>query len=219
MADRRAGQLGGICGILFAALTLPSFVVGRPEVLDETSSPQEVIDYFSAWQDQLLIGNGVVLIFAAFFFLWFLGILHGMLRRAEGEWYGLSSVALAGGLMLITLKLAGVAAEIYYPSTLVRFENFQQDAQLGFLALEFSGWLYHFAYIGASVLITATSVVALRTNILPKWLAWVSFVVALVLLLHFLVPIGSLLALLWVAAVSVLMLAGFVNPSTLTTRS
>jgi hypothetical protein len=89
-------RLGGICGILFAGLTIPSFVVGRLEALDEKSSTREVIDYFNAGQDQFLIGNGLVLIFAAFFFLWFLGILHGMLRRAEGEWEGLSSAALAG---------------------------------------------------------------------------------------------------------------------------
>jgi hypothetical protein len=112
-----------------------------------------------------------------------------------------------------------VAAEIYYPATLARFENFRQDAQLGFLSVEFSGWLYHFAYVGASVLITATSVVALRTGVLPRWLAWAGFAVALVLLLHFLIPVGALLMLLWVAAVSVLMLAGFVGPSALTTRS
>ncbi|HEY6751131.1 MAG TPA: hypothetical protein VI027_07385 [Rubrobacteraceae bacterium] len=39
----------------------------------------------------------MLFIFAVFFFLWFLGILHGMLRRAEGEEEtGLPSVALAG---------------------------------------------------------------------------------------------------------------------------
>ena len=37
------------------------------------------------------------MILAAFLFLWFLGILHSMLRRAEGEEEtGLPSIALAG---------------------------------------------------------------------------------------------------------------------------
>ena len=50
----------------------------------------------------------MLFIFAVFFFLWFLRILHGMLRRAEGEEEtGLPSVALAGGLALVALKLVG----------------------------------------------------------------------------------------------------------------
>lgn len=113
-----------------------------------------MLDYFDAAQGGFQIWNGLLFIFAAFFFLWFLGILHSMLRRAEGEEEtGLPSVALAGGLTLIALKLVGVTAEIHYPSALDRFENFVQDAQLAFLSLELSGWLCHYAYnVGAAVL-------------------------------------------------------------------
>lgn len=211
-------RVGGICGILFAVLTVPSFVVGRPEVLEEGSSTEEVIAYFNAGQDAFLISNGLLFIFSAFFFLWFLGILHGMLQRTEDEGEGLPSVALAGGLTLITLKLAGVAAEIYYPATLGRFENFQEDAQLGFMSLELSGWLYHVAYLGASALIAATSVVALRRGVLPRWLAWAGLVVALLALLHFVIPLSAPLVLLWVLVVSVLMLTGSVGHSTRLTR-
>jgi hypothetical protein len=155
----------------------------------------------------------LLFIFAVFFFLWFLGILHGMLRRAEGEEEtGLPSVALAGGLALVALKLVGVSAEINYSSTLGRFDNFQEDAQLAFLSQELSGWLYHYAYnVGAAVLIAASSMVALNTGVLPRWLAWSGLVVALILLLHFLIPLGSLLALLWFVMVAVIMLAGGVG--------
>jgi len=56
-------------------------------------------------QDGILLYNGLLLIFAAFFFLWFLGALHGVLRSVEGGSGGNSSVALAGGLVFITLML------------------------------------------------------------------------------------------------------------------
>ena len=106
----------------------------------------------------------------------------------------------------------GVSAEINYPSALERFDNFQEDAQLAFLSQELSGWLYHYAYnVGAAVLIAASSVVALNTGVLPRWLAWSGLVVAIILLLHFLIPLGSLLALLWFVMVAVLMLAGGVG--------
>jgi len=158
-----AVRIGGICGILFVVLVVPSFL-SPPDTPVAASGPQDVIDYFNSRQDGILIFNGLLLIFAAFFFLWFLGVLQDVLRGAEGEGYGFSSVSLAGGLLFIALVVAGAAVEIVYPATLARFENFQQDAQLGFLSLALSGWMYRFAFVGMSVLIAATSAVTLRTG-------------------------------------------------------
>ena len=207
MAAGMAVRIGGICGILFVVLVVPSFL-SPPDTPVAASGPQDVIDYFNSRQDGILIFNGLLLIFAAFFFLWFLGVLQDVLRGAEGEGYGFSSVSLAGGLLFIALVVAGAAVEIVYPATLARFENFQQDAQLGFLSLALSGWMYRFAFVGMSVLIAATSAVTLRTGILPEWLAWAGFAVALVALLRFLGPLSAWVPLLWVVAVSVLMLTG-----------
>ncbi len=68
-----------------------------------------------------------------------------------------------------------------------------------------SRWLYSFAWVGMSALIAATSVLALETDTLPRWLAWAGFVFAVLALLKFLMPLATL-ALLWVLVVSVLML-------------
>ena len=111
--------------------------------------------------------------------------------------------------MFITLVLAGAAVEIVYPATLARFENFRADAQLGFLSLALSGWMYRFALAGMSVLIAAASVVVLTTGVMPRWLALVGFLAALFALLRFLIPLGGILGLVWVLVVSALMLAGF----------
>jgi hypothetical protein len=188
-------------------LVVPSFL-SPPDTPVATSGPQDVIDYFTDRQDSILTLNGLLLIFAALFFLWFLGVLHNVLQGAEGEGYGFSSVSLVGGLLFVALVLAGAAIEIIYPATLARFENFRQDAQVGFLSLALSGWLYRFAFVGMSVLIAATSVVVLRTGVLPRWLGWAGLLVALVALLRFLGPLSAWLSLLWVVAVSVLMVAG-----------
>jgi hypothetical protein len=219
---RAAVRLGGLSGILFVVLFVPSYL-SAPDSPIATSGPQDVIDYFTDRQDGILIINGLLLVFDAFFFLWFLGTLHGVLQDAEGEGHGFSSVSLAGGLIFIALVLTGAAVEIVYPATLARFENFQQDAQLGFLSLALSGWMYRFAFVGMAALIAATSVIALRTSVLPGWVAWAGFVAALVALLRFLGPLGGWLALLWVIAVSVLMLTGGVGstgaPHTRTVRT
>ena len=71
-----------------------------------------------------LIFNRVLTIFSAFFFVWFLGMLHSVLRRAEGEGVGFSSVALAGVVMFVALSWAGVADEVSFPAALTPFVNF-----------------------------------------------------------------------------------------------
>jgi len=210
-------RLGGVCGILFVILLVPGVLVARPDVPDASLSAQQVLDYFDDKQGALLIGNGLSFIFAAFFFLWLLGVLHGVLRSAEGEHSGLSSAALAGGAMFVVLETAGASVEIIHPASTSRFENFQPDTQLAFVSQALSGWLYSFAWVGLAILLSATSLVALGTGILPRWLAWAGFLAALVAVLKFLVPHATL-ALLWILAVSVLMIMGSVSPSAPGTR-
>ncbi len=63
-------------------------------------------------------------------------------------------------------------------------------------------------------MISATSLLALTTGVLPRWLALAGLVVALLTLLHFLFPLlGALAGLAWIAAVSALMLTGGVRRS------
>lgn len=202
-------RLGGICGLLYVLLLIPSFFLSRPDVIEGALSAEGVIEYHAARQDAFLFGNGVLVLFAAFFFLWFLGILCGMLWRAESEGPWLSLVALTGGLAFIALSRGGTVTEILYAATVSRFDNFAQDAQLAFFSVAFSSWMYHFAQVGTAVMVTATSLVALGTGVLPRWLALVGFLLALAALLHFVLPLlGVLAALVWVALVSALMLIG-----------
>lgn len=73
MLNRRAAvRLGGISGILFVVLFIPPYL-SAPDTLFTMSGPQDVIDYFADRQDGILFIKGLLLIFAAFFFLLFLG--------------------------------------------------------------------------------------------------------------------------------------------------
>lgn len=112
MAERDLARLGGVCGLLFALLMVPAYVVGYPDAPTSTSSVEEMIAYFGEGPGAFVLANGVIPLFSAFFFVCFLGALHGLLRRAEGEGGALSSAALAGGTLFITLSCAGYAAEI-----------------------------------------------------------------------------------------------------------
>jgi hypothetical protein len=210
MTDKHILRLGGISGLLFVILFIPSYL-SPPDSPGFTSSVQQVLDHFTIRRDEILTLNGVMLVFAAFFFVWFLGVLHSVLQDVEREGYGFSSVALTGGLLFVTLMLAGAAVEIVHPAAQARFTNFRPDAQLGLLSYALAGWMYRFCFVGMSALIAATSVVALRTSLLPKWLAWAGLVCGVFALLRYFGPLSGWLALAWIAVVSVLMLAGAVG--------
>lgn len=205
-------RFGGISGILFVVLVIPLYIVGTPDAPSNLAEAEEVVRYFAGNASGFLIFNGVFAIFCLFFFLWFLGILRGVLRGAEGEGGLLSSVALAGGLIYAALVSVGWVTEIAYPAAETRFVNFEA-AQLGFLTLVLAAWSYVFANAGMSVLVSAASLIILRTGILPRWLALFGLVAALLALLAFLIPpYGGMLALLWVVVLSALMLVGSVGP-------
>lgn len=212
----RAARIGGISGILYVVLFIPAYIVGSPDLPNPASSAQGVFDYFGEGVGTFLFFNGYLPVFAYFFLMLFLGALYGVLRTAEGNDEGgwLSSAALVGGVTWVTLSLAGVTVEIAHPAAQSRFVDFELDSQLVFITLALATWLYHFCQVGASVLVTATSIIALESGVLPRWLALAGFVVALLTLLHFLVPLlAALVGLLWIAVVSVLMVIGAAGAS------
>jgi CHASE2 domain-containing sensor protein len=209
MTDTNLLRLGGVFGLLAVIAIIPAYLVGYP---DAASSSAEANTYFDAGLGTFVFSNGVLPILHVFFFILFLAVLYGVLRQVEeGTPRGgvLPAAALAGGIVFIGLSAAGFAAEIVYPATLLRFGSLEPDAQFVLVSLTLSSWLYHFCQVGASVMVFVTSLVALGTGVLPRWLALVGFVVALLTLLHFLLPLVAALAgLAWVTVVSVLMLTG-----------
>lgn len=215
MDGRTAVRLGGIFGLLAVVVMIPAYLVGYP---DAPGSPEEASAYFGAGIGTFVFFNGVLPLFHVFFFILFLGVLYGVLRGAGDDdargvrGGGLSAAALAGGIVFVGLEAVGFAAEILYPAALQRFGVFEPDAAFVLVSLTLSSWLYHFCQVGASAMVLVTSVVALETGVLPRWLALAGFVVALLTILHFLVPlVAALVGLLWIAAVSVLMLTGGVG--------
>ena len=221
MADGNLVRLGGIFGLLSVVIMIPAYLVGSPDV---PGSPEQAGSYFEAGLGTFVFSNGVLPLFHIFFFILFLGVLYGLLRGAEEGDRGaagggvrgvLPAAALAGGILFAALEAAGFAAEILFPAALQRFGVFEPDAAFVLVSLTLASWLYHFCQIVASAMVLVTSLVALSIGVLPRWLALAGFVVALLTLLHVLLGlVAGLVGLLWIAAVSVLMLTGGIGGAT-----
>ncbi len=171
MNETRFERLGALGGVVFVVLVVVGALIGGtpPKVTD---SAQEITSYFRDNQDALKIAGylgGVAIVP----FFWFLGTLYGRLRRAEGGNGRVSGIALTGGVATAAVALIGYGVTGYgalYPDAGV--ESFRISTII-------------FGYLGfaAAVFTAATSVVIMRTALLPAAVAW----------------LGAIDALLWIA--------------------
>jgi hypothetical protein len=204
--ERRAGW-GGIAFVVFSVAW--SLVVASADLAGFDASDEAIADSYdpetgdagSLWLASLFLAlAGVGL-------LWFLGSLRTLLRRAEPSGR-LAAVAFGAGLVLAGLMFVknsiqlGLAAAVEWEDVIV-----EPDA-LRLLDATYFGLIMHEGVAGA-ILAAAASGVALRTGVLPRWLAWGGVAVAVLAFFSVLLwGLGLIALLAWVAAVSVFVLRG-----------
>jgi len=173
-----------IAGVL-AAVT---FVIGLILVSnspDNNDTDAQVVAWYADHGHRLgvLIG-AYFLAFCGLFFLWFVSGLRQRLRAAEGPGGRLANVALGGAILFVGMLWVGAAALGAIPGA----ESLGDSSPLStadiarFVPSIGFGAILIFGAFGAIAMIDATSIVAMRTGILPKWFAWLGFVAAIVLL-------------------------------------
>lgn len=192
-----------VSGVLFAALSAVALGIASQEIGD--SSAKVVAFYEDAGNRAREIAAFFLVVVAVLFFLWFLSVLRERLRSVEKESQSLSSLAFGGGVAHAALLVASVGVFVAHSFTVEIRDEFQVDANAAWL-LEGAGIiLFAGALMVASVLVAATSVLAIKTAVLPTWVGWVGAVVAVVLLAGIVFfPIFVLLA--WVLLVSVVLI-------------
>ncbi|MFC0447659.1 hypothetical protein [Rhodococcus jostii] len=199
--DTTMVRIGGALGVLSALVMIPAYVVGTPDRPIDTTEAER---YYSSYSG-FVTANGVVPILHVLFFLFFLGALAGLLRRADGDRTGLASTALAGGIVFVALTAAGFTAEVAYPATLVRFDELPFDDQIAPLLLTIASWFYHYCQVGTAVMIFATSLVVWRTGVLPRW-TLVGAILGVVALLHTWFPLTAALSgLVWIGVIGLVL--------------
>ena len=204
MAETRARSVSWeryvpFTGVLAVALWVMGIIVLETAV--EMDDPTTLLDSYRNEEGSILLG-GFLWVLGTFFYFWFLGSLRAHLAAAEGGVQQLTALAFAGGIAAAVFGFAlpgpDMAAAIADDGDLSgpAAEAIRVVADTFFLGAEMS----------AAVLLAASGVHALRTGSLPRWLAWLSLLIALALII---LPIGWAALLfafpLWVLVVSYLL--------------
>lgn len=217
VADAKGRRFDAATGIGFAVLAVVALVLpGKPPKADDSIT--KLGNYFADHHSDILTAN-LLLGVAAVLFLWFLGSLRSYLRAAEGGEGRLSAAAFGGGVAGIALLLAGAGllsgiafklADGQLPNPIVTRAFF--DA---------SSALFAMVAFGFAVFFAAASCSAARSGALPPWAYWSGSVIALIQLVSALALVAKsgffatggamgfiapLAGILWVVAVSVLMM-------------
>jgi hypothetical protein len=201
-----SARLAAASGFAFVALFVAAlFVLDIPGHDDS----EEIVNAFYADS-----GNRARVVIAAYLlaiaglsFLWFLAHLRGRLSAAEGEPATLSAVSFAGGVVFVAMLFAGAAAQS--PTYAFSVDLFDEpQSQLARATIPHQGYsALIFGLLAAALTVASASLAIMRTEVYPLWLAWLGFAVAVLLLFGLLfLPILALLV--WVLAVSVVLLRG-----------
>jgi hypothetical protein len=188
-----------LTGVAAVVLWVVGFLLYTSTAVDGAETAAEILAGYE--DDEALVWiAGWIFVVGGVLFLWFVGTLRARLLAAEGVPGRLAGIAFGGGIataaFLMLLPAGDIAAAVTDDLEPAAAQALNEIGTAFFVGAEFS----------AIALVAATALVALRTAVLPRWLAWVSLVLALWLLIA---PIGWLALLvgfpLWVLAVSVLL--------------
>jgi hypothetical protein len=199
----RWAPLGGI--IFVVLIVIGTGLVGDHP--DPDAPEQEIADYFGdgGAHTRNIIG-AYLWVLAGIGFLWFLTGLRSVLRAAEGAAGTLSNLGFGAGVVFSALlmaagpAIAAVAAAIEFRDAPITDPEFVRVLpQMGYGILLLGGGF------SAIVLLLTTSAISLQTGVFPQWLTWLGFLAAIVLLFAIIfLPMIALL--IWVLAVSIVLL-------------
>jgi hypothetical protein len=139
-------------------------------------------------------------------FLWFLTRLRSVLRAAEGGTGALSNLVFGAGVVFTALWMTSAAtfASVAYA---VRVRDASVSDADFVRVLPQMAWLILLVGAGFAglFLVLIASAVIFRTGVLPRWLAWLGIVVAIVLLFD-VIYVNIVPFLVWVLAAAIVLL-------------
>jgi hypothetical protein len=209
MDETKSVRLAALAGLAFFVLVIVSGPVLQSNTPNITDSATKIFNYYKNHAGNIK-ASAVVLSFGVAFVLVWLSGLWRMLRKAEGGTPGLTATAVAGAVIATALTITSSAINA---TAALQASNLGPSGTRVFYTLatfSTAGILF-----GLLVLIAATTVVAVQTGVLPRWLTLASVVLVAISVvgafglgyaknwLQAVVGVGLTLDSLWILVVSV----------------
>jgi hypothetical protein len=208
----RAPRAAAIAGILFAVLLVTSFVLLRRSI---PADPLEAGAWLNTNASSVTAALNL-LPFAGIAFLWFIGVLRDRLGEREDRFF--ATVFLGSGLLFLAMLFMSAAmvggliiAYTADPSRIVGSTTFASARAIAYEIMNI------YAIKMAGVFMIATSTLALRTRVFARWIAFLGYLFALLLLFSSRHIEGILLVFpLWVLLISLYILIDNLRQPSLT---
>ena len=173
-------RAAGITGLLFAILFSVSVVILRLSVSDVSGEGGQWLADRAGWV-KFAIG---LMAFAGIFFLWFIGVVRARLGRLEDQFF--SAVFLGSGLLFLAMVFVGtgVAGAIVMGYDVTRAVS-RTAPRTGWPATSSPRSSASMRLRMAAVFLLSQATLWLRTKVMPRWMALLTYPVALLLLFVF----------------------------------
>jgi hypothetical protein len=197
--EERLAPFDGIAAVAFwfAGVLILQGPADQP---DTNASPARALVFFKTEENAILLGTFLFMV-GTLFFLWFLGLVRMRLADTEGGSDRVSSIAYAAGVATAVSLLVMPAV---HAAGAIQNDHLSADAAQVYLGINVA--FFYAAELSAAVFLLALGLVSLATRAFPSWLAWISLVLTVWLLIP---PIGWAGLLwgfpLWLIAVSLLL--------------
>jgi hypothetical protein len=178
-AQLKTPKAAAIAGIAFSLLLLLILWLLRSAIPADPLEP-------GAWlaTDTTTITVALNLVpFAGVAFLWFIGVLRDRLGRLEDRFF--ASVFFGSALLFLAMLFAAAAvvgavilvASVSEPNELMSSATFRFARAVSYIIVNV------YAIKMAAVFMISTSTVVIRTGIAPRWIAFLGFLLAVILLI------------------------------------
>ena len=174
----RAPRAAAIAGILFAVLLIASFLLLRLAV---PADPLEAGAWLKTHSNRVALALNLMP-FAGIAFLWFIGVLRDRLGEREDRFF--ATVFLGSGLLFLAMLFVSAAMV----GGIIIAYQVQSDRLLGSATFTIARAITFeimniYAIKMAGVFMIATSTLGIRTGFIARWITFIGYAVALLLLL------------------------------------
>jgi hypothetical protein len=179
--ELRAPSAAGIAGLVFSGLFVTAIVLLYRQPAKGSTAHEIAAWYLQNNAKTLGIVGLYLAPFAGIAFLWFIAALRSRIGALEDRFFG--TVFLLSGTLFVAMLWAAAAAGGASLAA-VKFQGSPPPSPDVFVLSRGLAYtlLYVYGIRAAAVFMIVSSTIGLRTGVLPRWIVFLGFVVALVLL-------------------------------------